>query len=71
MQIEVQRRRIEKAQTAYNASPDATQKGRLMAMQKHLEHLKILADINDPTIKKRFEDGEGMPSTPAPGMQRS
>lgn len=70
-QIEVQRRRIEKAQAAYNASPDASQKGRLMAMQKHLEELKILADINDPMIKKRFEDGEGMASTPASGTQRS
>lgn len=70
-QIGVQRRRIEKAQAAYNASPDASQKGRLMAMQKHLEELKILADINDPMIKKRFEDGEGMASTPASGTQRS
>jgi large subunit ribosomal protein L35 len=24
-----------------------------------LEWLKIQADINDPLIKKRFEDGEG------------
>lgn len=58
-QIEVQRRRIAKAQASYNASPDHSQKGRLMAMQKYLEELKILADINDPMIKKRFEDGEG------------
>ena len=35
-------------------------KGRLVAMQKHLEHLKILADVNDSVIKKRFEDGMGM-----------
>ena len=59
-QIEVERRRIEKAQAAFNASGDASQKGRLIAMQKYLEELKILADINDPVIKKRFEDGEGM-----------
>lgn len=32
---------------------------RLDSMKRHLEHLKILADINDPLIKKRFEDGEG------------
>lgn len=32
---------------------------RLDGMRRHLEHLKILADINDPMIKKRFEDGEG------------
>lgn len=33
---------------------------RLYHMKKHLEWLKIQADINDPLIKKRFEDGEGM-----------
>lgn len=32
----------------------------LNSMRNHLEHLKIQADINDPLIKKRFEDGEGM-----------
>ncbi|TAQ90632.1 hypothetical protein B7494_g1046 [Chlorociboria aeruginascens] len=32
---------------------------RLHGMRKHLEWLKIQADINDPLIKKRFEDGEG------------
>jgi large subunit ribosomal protein L35 len=32
---------------------------RLDSMQRRLEELKILADINDPVIKKRFEDGEG------------
>ena len=34
--------------------------GRLRSMRKHLEELKILADVNDPVIKKRFEDGTGM-----------
>ena len=33
---------------------------RLDSMKRYLEHLKIQADINDPLIKKRFEDGEGM-----------
>ena len=32
---------------------------RLESMRRHLEYLKIQADINDPLIKKRFEDGEG------------
>jgi large subunit ribosomal protein L35 len=32
---------------------------RLGNMQKHLEYLKIQADINDPLVKKRFEDGLG------------
>jgi hypothetical protein len=33
---------------------------RLDSMGRHLEYLKIQADINDPLIKMRFEDGEGM-----------
>ena len=35
---------------------------RLRSMQKILEHWKILADINDPMVKKRFEDGLGKTS---------
>ena len=38
---------------------EAAKKGKLIGMQKHLEELKILADVNDPVIKKRFEDGMG------------
>lgn len=37
-------------------------KGKLVGMHKHLEGLKILADVNDPVIKKRFEDGMGQSS---------
>ncbi|KAI9049095.1 hypothetical protein LZ554_006943 [Drepanopeziza brunnea f. sp. 'monogermtubi'] len=37
---------------------------RLDSMRRHLEYLKIQADINDPMIKKRFEDGEGDMSKP-------
>lgn len=33
---------------------------RLESMRKHLEELVILADINDPIVKRKFEDGEGM-----------
>lgn len=32
---------------------------RLRSMRKHLEELIILADINDPVVKRKFEDGEG------------
>jgi large subunit ribosomal protein L35 len=35
-------------------------KNKIDSMHRYLEELKILADINDPMIKKRFEDGEGM-----------
>ncbi|KAH7419359.1 putative 54S ribosomal protein L35, mitochondrial [Cadophora sp. MPI-SDFR-AT-0126] len=38
---------------------EATKQKRLDSMRRHLEYLKIQADINDPLIKKRFEDGEG------------
>lgn len=33
---------------------------RLVSMRRYLEYLKIQADINDPMIKKRFEDGDGL-----------
>jgi len=39
---------------------ESTRQIRLAAMRKHLEYLKIQADINDPLIKKRFEDGDGL-----------
>ena len=39
---------------------EATKKGKLKAMEKYFEELKVLADINDPVIKKRFEDGLGI-----------
>ncbi|KAL4887369.1 phosphatidylethanolamine-binding protein [Aspergillus karnatakaensis] len=39
-------------------------KSRLGALERHLEKLKVLADINDPLVKKRFEDGLGDMSKP-------
>lgn len=32
---------------------------RLFSMEQHLEKLKIYADINDPLVKRNFEDGKG------------
>ncbi|KAK6211632.1 putative phosphatidylethanolamine-binding protein [Colletotrichum tabaci] len=32
---------------------------KLASMRQHVERLKILADINDPAVKRRFEDGLG------------
>ena len=60
-QIESQRRRIElvSSKDAALMGGDHIKKGRLMAMERYLEDLKILADVNDPLIKKRFEDGQG------------
>ncbi|MCJ1317829.1 hypothetical protein MMC15_003156 [Xylographa vitiligo] len=60
-QIEEERRRIAKAEALDPAKcgGDAGKKGKLIAMHKYLEELKVLADVNDPLIKKRFEDGLG------------
>lgn len=59
-QIETQRARIVRLK-AQQVSPqnENQHKHRLSSMQQHLEELKILADINDPVVKKRFEDGLG------------
>lgn len=32
---------------------------RLTSLREHVEELKILADINDPIVKRKFEDGLG------------
>ncbi|KAL3486635.1 phosphatidylethanolamine-binding protein [Aspergillus germanicus] len=37
---------------------------RLKALELHLENLKVQADINDPLVKKKFEDGQGDMSKP-------
>lgn len=42
------------------AGGDAKKQLRLASLQKQADRLKILADINDPLVKKRFEDGLGM-----------
>jgi large subunit ribosomal protein L35 len=34
-------------------------RSKLGSMEKHLNNLKVWADINDPLIKRKFEDGEG------------
>ena len=63
-QIAEMRKRIAHWQNvpAADCGGEYAKKGKLVRMQKYLEELKILADINDPLIRKRFEDGEGMKS---------
>ncbi|KAM3087266.1 mitochondrial 54S ribosomal protein YmL35 [Clarireedia jacksonii] len=39
---------------------ELNKQNRLDSMRRHLEWLKIQADINDPLVKKRFEDGQGI-----------
>ena len=63
VRIAEQRRRIGVAEARpveQYATGEHAKKGKLVAMQQQLEKLKVWADINDPRIKKRFEDGEGM-----------
>lgn len=60
-QIETQRARIARLKAQQVSPQDERQKEtRIASMQRTLEELKIYADINDPIVKKRFEDGQGM-----------
>lgn len=38
---------------------EARREERLKSWRKDIERLKVLADINDPLVKKKFEDGIG------------
>lgn len=62
MQIDEERKRIKKVQEtpAERLGGEVSKKGKLVAMQKYLEEMKVWADINDPMVKKRFEDGMGV-----------
>ncbi|OJJ51023.1 hypothetical protein ASPZODRAFT_148394 [Penicilliopsis zonata CBS 506.65] len=42
-----------------NVREELAKKSKLGALEQHLQHLKILADINDPLVKRKFEDGQG------------
>lgn len=66
-QIETMRQRIARvaALSSEEAGGEQSRKSRLRAMQLHLERLKIHADINDPLVKRKFEDGQGISRTPA------
>lgn len=70
-QIEAQRARIERLRDQVipiNVDEEQQRRAalvkdrRLASMRERLGKLKILADINDPLIKKRFEDGTGEPN---------
>lgn len=60
-QIHLHRERMHKVRDMAADGVDAEiKKGmRLKSMRRHLDDLKILADINDPLVKKKFEDGQG------------
>lgn len=42
-----------------NPTEEWEKQNKLRSMRRRLERLKIMADINDPIIRKRFEDGQG------------
>lgn len=61
-EIEKMRQKIARLEAL---SPEETgnehsRKSSLRSMQLHLERLKIHADINDPLVKRKFEDGQGI-----------
>ncbi|KIV87340.1 hypothetical protein PV11_02892 [Exophiala sideris] len=60
--IETERARIARLQDVEPSTfpgGEVYKQRRLRSMQAELEQLKILADINDPNVKRRFEDGKG------------
>ncbi|KAL5113997.1 mitochondrial 54S ribosomal protein YmL35 [Pleosporales sp. CAS-2024a] len=59
--IETQQLRIKNLteQDAAVSGGPLAKAARLRSMQKNLEELIILADINDPMVKRKFEDGQG------------
>lgn len=66
----LQRIRTELSKIAWLEARDASEiKGgqymkdtKLASLRRHVDQLKILADVNDPLVKKRFEDGQGTDS---------
>lgn len=72
-QIEMMRQRIARVegQSPEDAGGEQSKKSRLRAMQLHLERLKIHADINDPMVKRKFEDGQGILATLARRLLRN
>lgn len=60
-QIETQQLRIRnlEAQDPAVSGGSQAKETRLRSMKEHLNELIILADINDPVVKKKFEDGQG------------
>lgn len=60
-QIEAMRQRIARVEAlSPEEASEQSKKSRLGAMRLHLERLKISADINDPLVKRKFEDGQGI-----------
>ncbi|KAL2169641.1 hypothetical protein VTG60DRAFT_5866 [Thermothelomyces hinnuleus] len=52
-------KRLEATDASVFRGGEAYKQRRLESLRKYVEELKILADINDPMVKRRFEDGQG------------
>jgi len=65
-EIQTQQQRIKNliAQDASISGGPAAKEHRLRSMRKHLDELIVLADINDPVVKRKFEDGQGRTCQP-------
>ena len=60
-EIQTQRERIQKlSEKSVPPEQEGHREQRLKSMRERLEYSKILADINDPMVKKTFEDKQGM-----------
>lgn len=57
-------KRLEATDPSVFRGGEAYKQRRLESLRKYVEELKILADINDPMVKRRFEDGQGMIAIP-------
>ncbi|KAK4143742.1 phosphatidylethanolamine-binding protein [Dichotomopilus funicola] len=57
-------KRLEKTDPSTNRGGKAYLEKRIKSFKDYIEELKILADINDPLVKRRFEDGNGDMSKP-------
>ncbi|KAK3327193.1 phosphatidylethanolamine-binding protein [Cercophora scortea] len=57
-------KRLEAADPSTMRGGEAYKQKRLLSLREHVEELKILADINDPEVKRRFENGTGDMSKP-------
>lgn len=61
-QIQSTREKLSRIQALSDEEAGGLQvkKSKTRAYELLLERLKILADINDPVVKKKFEDGKGI-----------
>ncbi|KAG7108921.1 hypothetical protein HYQ44_012285 [Verticillium longisporum] len=50
-------RKIRETDVALFRGGEKKREMKLESIRRHIEHLKIQADINDPAVKRRFEDG--------------